>query len=208
MRTDLRYYYWDIENAYTDEEIIERLRKGERVSFRESRDKAEIISIQFQELNLDGSPKDELIILKSWDKDMSEETIIKSFAPKLDWIERPWEFVPIGHNLYFDLYLYTKRAKIYGLEFDEFTLYHEQAIIDLKPICIGLNGFRFRGCGLDNFTRKRSSGVMIPVLYHDGKYEEIETYIKEEAEAVIEFFQNLKEALPEVRTNYGFISKD
>ncbi len=182
--------YFDIEIAFTDDETVEKMRRGERVPMS---DRMKIITAQYQFFDEIGKPIGPVRILKEWTS--SEESIIR----KISAIINPslvWEVIPVGCNLYFDLGILRRRAAVYGINYSEQFIYHELPVIDVKHICIGMNNFRFKNSGLDKFTSKKMSGAMVPVWYHDKDYDKIIDYINNEFEAFAVFYQKLKEKMP------------
>ncbi|MCD6274501.1 MAG: hypothetical protein J7J15_00530 [Candidatus Aenigmarchaeota archaeon] len=180
-------YYLDTEVGCTDPEIVEKLRKGENVSF--NPEKYKIITIQYQRIGKYGGPVGDLIILKEWES--SEENIIKKFS-KILCPENKWKFIPVGFNIYFDLGIFKHRARIYGIHYDNWFIYHNLPVIDIKPICLAMNGFNFKGCGLDKFTGKEHSGAIVPVWYNDGEYNKILDYIQKETQEFLFFYRKLR----------------
>ncbi|RLI87514.1 MAG: hypothetical protein DRO76_02180 [Candidatus Altiarchaeales archaeon] len=191
-------YYYDIEVGYTDPEIIRRLRTGGKTWGKASFDPlaCKIITIQYQALDRSGRGIGPLKILKEWE--CSEELIIKEFSKILN-PKRVWDFIPVGYNIYFDLGMFRRRAEVYGIYYDEWFIYHNLPCIDIKHICLAMNNFQFKGCGLDKFTGKEHSGAIVPVWYHDHEYEKIINYVEKEAREFILFYQKLKQKMPEFR---------
>lgn len=192
--------YFDIEVAYTEPEIIEKLKSGKKVPNPNPRN-SKIITIQYQLLRDDGSPKTDLQIFKEWES--SEEEIIRRVSV-LFHPSRLWEFIPVGHNIYFDLGMFKERASLYGIKFSNWFIYNDLPSIDIKHICIGMNAFKLKDSGLDKFTGKETSGITVPLWYHNGEYEKILDYIRKEAKEFIEFYSKLKRTLPEFRKQHGF----
>jgi hypothetical protein len=191
--------YFDLEIGYENEKIIDKLRNGLKVSFNPAACK--IITIQYQLLNDNGTANGPLRIFKEWES--SEEEIIRKIFNILN-PARLWEFIPVGYNIYFDLGVFKERAKLYGLEYSDWFIYHELPSIDIKHICLGMNAFRFKDSGLNKFTGKETTGVLVPVWYHQKEYNKIINYIKKEAAEFIEFYVKLKQKLPEFRKQHGF----
>lgn len=187
-------YYYDIEIAYSDPEIIRRLRTEGKAPFNPL--SCKIITIQYQKLDRTGKGLGSLKILKEWES--SEEDIIRVFSGILR-PESIWNFIPVGYNIYFDLGMFKRRAEFYGIYYDEWFIYHNLPCIDLKQICLAMNDFQFRGCGLDKFTGKEHSGAIVPVWYHDQEYDKIIRYVEKEAQEFILFYQKLKEKMPDFR---------
>jgi len=193
--------YLDVEVTYLDKENIEKLRNGIKTQS-PSPEKCKIITIQYQILDDKGKPQTPLRIFKEWES--SEREIINKIAGMIN-PRRIWEFVPVGHNIYFDLGMLMGRAKLYGIEYTNQFIYNDLPAIDLKHICIGMNAFQLKGSGMDRFTGKETSGAMVPVWYHDKDYGKIIDYIEKETKEFIEFYAKLKQKLPEFRKQHGFI---
>jgi hypothetical protein len=192
-------YYYDIEIGYDSLDIIKKLKAGKKVPF--DPHSCKIITIQYQRLDNKGKPAAPLKILKEWET--SEEDIVRRLSMLLN-PRNVWNFIPVGHNIYFDLGMFMKRARHYRIKYDSWFIYHDLPAIDTKYICIGMNDFQFKDSGLDKFTRKRTDGSLVPVWYHEKEYDKITDYIEKEAEEFIEFYQKLKKALPEFRRRYRF----
>lgn len=192
--------YFDVEVAYLDEGVIEKLRSGVRTPSPKP-ENCKIITAQYQILGDDGKPQTPLRIFKEWES--SEEDIIKKIASMIN-PQRLWEFIPVGHNIYFDLGMLRGRAKQYGIEYTNWFIYNDLPAIDIKHICIGMNAFQLKGSGMDKFTGKETSGLMVPVWYYDKDYAKIIDYIEKETKEFIEFYAKLKQKLPEFRKQHGF----
>jgi len=180
---------------YFDLEVLSR---SEKLDLR----KSEILTIQYQTINwMTGKPSGSLHILKSWES--SEEQIIKEFFKAIK-IDNLWAFIPIGFNIVqFDFLVLYYRARKYKIKLDPLFLLQEKPFIDIKPMILFLNNLRFKGSGIDNFTAKSSSGKMVRDLYLQKKYSEIEQYIIEETNAILDLIQWLIKYLPnEYRKSY------
>lgn len=195
----MKEMYFDTEVTFTDPKIIEALRSGQRVAFDSS--KVKIITIQYQLLKPNGKPDGPLQVFKEWES--TEEQVIKKMWNLLN-PRTLWDFAPVGYNIHFDLAMLKIRGAAYGINYPEWYIYHDLPTIDIKGICLGMNAFNFKDSGLDKFTGKKTSGAMVPVWYHDGDYEKIMEYIRNETEEFIGFYARLKEIMPKVREQYGF----
>lgn len=154
----------------------------------------EILTIQFQRLgSVSGQKESNLTILKSWES--SEEEILKKFHSIFQ-PTKPFEFVPIGMNLHFEILMLQNRWKKAGIEVPLKTLIYDHPHIDIKSILVILNGGAFKGANLGKFTGKTHSGDEIPKWYAKKDYAAIEKYIQDEAEGFINFYQRLKERIP------------
>lgn len=172
----MSYYYFDIETF------------GTAPTPRPAEDK--LISIQFQELDpATGQPEAELTILKEWES--SEKEVLQRFAP----LVKPWSFIPVGNNLNFDKSVLSLRCAVHGIALHNV---EELPLIDLKSVFVILNRGQFKGSGMYNFTSKKTSGAVIGQYYAQKEYGKIETYIKEEAEAFIDFYQRCCKEFPRV----------
>jgi hypothetical protein len=192
--------YFDIEVGYEDGNIIDKIRNGLRAPSPHPT-RCKIITIQYQILDERGLPKGPLRIFKEWES--SERDIIRKAYAIIN-PETKWEFIPVGSNIYFDLGMLKDRAKLYGINYDPWFIYHDLPVIDLKYIQMGMNNFQFKNSGLDKFTGKESSGLMVPVWYHEKQYGKILEYIHKETREFLEFYAKLKKAMPEFRKQCGF----
>jgi hypothetical protein len=175
-------YYLDIEtNA-----------KGQRPDIKSD----EILTIQFQRLSSrSGRKESDLTILKSWES--SEKAIIKKFY-NIFQPSKPFEFIPIGMNLSFEFFMLHNRWKRIGIEVPLKTLIYAHPSIDIQPILVILNEGSFKGASLGKFTGKKHTGSEVPGWYAEGDYNEIEKYIRDEAEGFILFYQELKRKIPRI----------
>jgi len=92
------------------------------------------------------------------------------------------------------------------VEYDEWFLSNTLPRIDLKYICLGMNGFRFPGSGLHEFCNKPDEGEFVPVWYLNKEYEKILEYVRKEGEEFISLYRKLKHSLPKFRVENGFCS--
>jgi hypothetical protein len=192
-------YYFDIEIGY-EGECYELFIRGDGMLHPET---CKIITIQFQRLNDEGEPASPLQVLKEWE--MGEEGVIREFSKLLN-PRKVWGFIPVGYNLMFDLGMLRGRAAKYGIEYDEWFISNNLPKIDLKDICLGMNGFKFSGSGLDKFCNKPPNGELVPVWYLNEQYEKILDYVEREAEEFISLYSKLKKALPKLRMENGLYS--
>jgi len=158
--------------------------------------KDNIITIQYQEINSNGIPKSDLVILKEWES--SEEEIVKKIYNEL--IKKgDWNWVLVGTNLIFDLTFLWAKFNKYNFEvvlLSEFLYSHP--IIDIKYMLVMMNNLSFKGAGLDQMTNKKTDGRMIPQFYMRKEYKQIELYIEDETNAFLEFFQKCMQQLPKL----------
>jgi len=151
-----------------------------------------IITIQFQELDtFKGHAAGPLHILKEWES--SEKEIVKEFAE----IFKPWDFIPVGNNLAFERsFLREKFRQHLGKKVEDGELDYNFPSIDIQPLFVLLNDGAFKGCGMHNFTAKKVDGSFVRTWYENKEYEKIMSYIKEEADAFIEFYQRACSIIP------------
>lgn len=167
----------------------------ETTGFNPEEDK--IITIQYQKLDFNGKPLEDLKILKEWE--VSEKDIIELFYRILR-IEDNWGFIPIGTNLIFDLTFLWDKFKKYNLEVPSLSKFlYDKPLIDIKYSLIMANSLKFKGAGLDQMTNKESNGKMIPEWYEDKEYKKIENYVIKEAESFLEFFEKMVNKLKELK---------
>ncbi len=195
----MKEMYFDTEVAFTDPKVVEALKAGKRAPF--NADSVKIITVQYQLLKRDGTPEGPLQVFKEWES--SEEAVIRKIWALLN-PRTLWDFAPVGYNIHFDLGILKRRAAAYGINYPEWYIYHDLPTIDIKGICLAMNAFLFKDSGLDKFTGKESSGLMVPVWYAEGQYEKIMEYIRKETEEFVKFYARLKEVMPKIREQYGF----
>ena len=148
-----------------------------------------IVTLQYQQLNSEGDPVGNLVILKEWE--LGEEELIKRFLT----VFRKWEFIPVGMNLGFDFrFLLTKIQKYTGGKIDLLEL-SSFPHLDIKPILVLMNGGNFKGAKLSNFTEKGQNGIAIPLYYKNKEYDKILGYVEKEAIEFIKFYKYLKNNL-------------
>lgn len=171
-------YYFDIETT----------------GFNPKEDK--IVTIQYQELDDFGKIKGDLTILKEWE--LGEDEILKRIYKLL--CLNDWGFIPIGTNLIFDLTFLFERFRIHKIECEDLStfLYHKPQI-DIKSSLVIANSLNFKGSGLNHMTNKETDGRNIPIWYKSKEYDKIESYIKQETESFLEFFEKLKTKLIELK---------
>jgi len=173
-------YYFDIE-TYSPEK-------------KPNPEKDKIITIQFQRIDLKtGNPLDSLIILKEWEPESSEKEIVTKFYNKFfkDGMSE-WDFVPVGENLNFEFeFLISKFEKYLGKKLTSRDLHYERPHLDLKHIAVLLKG-DFRGASLKNFANKPDHNKDVPIWYKNKEFDKIERYIKDEADAFLEFLQKIR----------------
>ena len=152
-----------------------------------------IITIQYMELDRNtGKPACPLKILKEWESD--EKTILKRFIE--DFVPgKQWAFIPIGLNLQFEHKFLWQRCISNGLQPVDIL---NGPFLDLKTIAVLMNKGEFKGASLHNITNKPHGGGNIPELYAEGKYEEIESYIKNEADEFCKFCTRLYVEMPQL----------
>ncbi len=160
-------------------------------------EKDDVITIQYQKLDYDGKPIDELKILKAWKG--SEQAIVE-LVHRMLIQENSWGFIPIGTNLIFDLTFIWAKFKKYKLKCPDLAKFlYDKPLIDIKYTLIMANKLSFRGSGLDQMTKKSSDGKNVPIWYENKEYDKIEDYIKQETGSFIEFLQKLLKELPKLK---------
>jgi len=179
-------YYFDIETAHKDPKD-----PNERGSLDPGTGK--IITIQHQQLDSrTGAPTGTLNIWKEWDP--GGEAFIVSRIFSLLRAEDPWEFIPVGKNLLFDFNFLNEKFKGHLNKSFDINYIARKPFIDVKQTLIMMNGGSFKGWDLQ-FGARESKGDQVPMWYREGKYKEIENYVKEEAATFITKYQELKREL-------------
>lgn len=138
------------------------------------------------------------MILKEWE--LGEEEMLRRLH-NIICTQNCWNFVPIMQNHLFDFRFILEKFKKYNLNMgkSEIDFLYAIPLIDLHSLFVIMNGMNFRGSGLSDLTLKKSRGDFIPNLYLEGRYAEIEEYIKQETASFIEAFQILCRELPKLK---------
>lgn len=182
-------YYFDIEMNST--------------GLRPDVEKDEILTIQFQRISTEtGCPLGQLRILKSWES--SEQEILEEFYSiyiDSDNPDNPFNFIPIGDGLDFDLFVLHNRWKNYGINVPLKTLFRDNPRLDIKIILVMLNGGRFRDAKMTKFCGKKWEGKEVPKWFAMKDYASIENYIVDESKAFLQFYQKLKIEVPKMSLN-------
>ena len=157
---------------------------------------SKIITIQVQEIDeYTGKAIGDLQIFKEWES--SETEILRRFLDytELDPFSSPFQFVPTGFNLKFDLQFLMARLRFHSMPVIDFL---DRPHIDLHPIGVLMNNGQFKGSGLDKLTGKPHDGKIIPFWYEEKNWERIEEYIQKETVEFMKFLQYCQQALPDL----------
>lgn len=103
-----------------------------------------------------------------------------------------------GEGMYdFDLIILLRRLnKYFNLQLG-MNFFRDRPVIDIKPILVIMNGGMFKE--YDRLLGKTESGALIRKWYEEKNYDEIERYIREEADNFIKKYQTLKRQIPQIR---------
>ena len=103
-----------------------------------------IITVQYQRLSRDGKPVEELRILTEWDLG-SEKAMLEAFG-KVFLTDNPFDFIPIGINLYgFDLLALISGFNRHFEPKIGFDLLRTRPVLDLKSVMVLASDGRFSG---------------------------------------------------------------
>lgn len=156
-----------------------------------------IVTIQWHDLSTrnyaDVMPR----ILCAWDT--SEREILRTFLVWSRFFTEPWNFIPVGFNLDFEMRFIFIRAKAHGLippeaKFEELAAAKPRK--DLKHIVVLMNGGSFKGASLENFSAKPSSGHEVIQALQEGNHDKIFDYIQKEMWGFIRLYARLETDLP------------
>lgn len=153
-----------------------------------------IITIQYQKLDLNtGKSMGPLRILKEWEQ--GEAAIIKRLSRGiLITSKHQFDCVLTGNNLMFEHDFLNYKTIKYNIP--EINIIKDRPILDMHAILVFMNGGSFKDSGLDKMTGKKQSGKLIGEWYKAKKYDTIIKYIKDEADAFVEFFEWLHKEMP------------
>jgi len=169
----------------------------ETTGFNPKEDK--IITIQYQKVDNVGKAWGDLIILKEWE--LGEEEMVRKFFKVFFKENNPFNFIPIQQNSLFDFQFLLERFKRYNLiTNDKIDFLFKIPIVDIHSTLIIANNMYFKNSGLNYFTAKKDSGIIIPDLYAKKEYAKIEEYIKQETKSFIDAFEILCRELPKLKS--------
>jgi DNA polymerase elongation subunit (family B) len=153
-----------------------------------------ILTITYQQINAKtGEVLTPLTILKSWE--ISEKEMLEQFYKTFNFGNR-WAFIPIGYKLSdFDYIMLGTHWRKYGMQVNATELYNHP-YIDIYPVALLCNGGEFKGCSLHNLAGKQDTGASIAQWYQEKKYDMIENYIKDEAQAFTKMYAYLVNKMP------------
>lgn len=145
----------------------------------------EIITIQYQQLDGNGNPISELVILKAWES--NEASILSQFL-KIYNEYNIFEFTPIDNTLNYSLLTIGHRLVHYKLMqpigICDY-LFYKRPSMNLMPIFRILNNMSLKsGTKINEISRKN-----IPILYENKNYDEIIKIIEKKANVMINQFQ-------------------
>lgn len=176
-------YYFDIETSGLDPK------------------KDQLVAIAFQVVDeYTGKPIGQSFTLKEWTD--GESFLIRKMESYglLETGTDGWIFVPVGTNLEFDLSFCLYRSSMLGLRVwnqDQAVNYlRSKQRLDIQNVLRFLNGGKHKGSKLSDWSKiKTSSGDMIPQLWKDKKYAEIEAYIEMDRQAFFDVYGKIRSLL-------------
>ena len=162
--------------------------------------KDKIVSICYQPVYDDsGNAKGPMVILRAWKT--SEVQILQQFLEMTGWLDKnpsPWQFIPVGFNLSYDLTILIHRSSaLLEKKLSWAFLFSQLPKVDLKTLIVLANKGKFKGSSLDNFSQKKSSGKKAYEHIQDKNWLELINYIETETVAFLELYQYLLDNLPQ-----------
>ncbi len=165
--------------------------------------KGQVIAVAYQAISF-GRPTGSLEIRKAWERG-GEKIVLKHVLDLgvFDWDTDGFAFVPVGTNLDFDLAFLIERMALTGVRrFDAvevLDIFREKPRIDIKTTLLLMNDGRFRGSGLDSFTKfKKSGGEVVLKLWEKKDYRAIEKYIRSDAAGFFDVYRKILPALSDL----------
>ena len=154
-----------------------------------------IITIQYMELERNtAKPAGPLKILKEWESD--EKTILTEFISNSGINDDyKFNFIPVGFNLQFEHSFFIGRCLSNNIKPVDIL---NRPFLDLKTVGVIMNRGEFKGASLHKMTNKPHGGGNIPQLYADKNFDEIESYIKNEADEFVGLAQWLYREMPQM----------
>lgn len=156
--------------------------------------RAEILTIQTHRID-EGRGVGETVVHKAWQS--SEADIVSRFLDDTAFFAEPWNFVPVGFNLGFELKWLFVKAKQHGIlprhaRFEAV----DKPRVDLKDLAVLMNGGRFKGSRLENFSAKMGSGDIVAKAIERRDYATIEHYVEQETEAFLRLYEEVTREMP------------
>lgn len=154
-----------------------------------------LVTIQFHQLGDDLRPVGNFTVLAEWE--WGEKEMLRSVLQK-GVLDATWDFVPVGNRLRFDLTFLMERATHHKLrdwtpaELRRF--WYAKAMLDLGNVLVLMNAGKFEASSIERFVEKRPSGD-VPLLYRQGKYQEILEYVRQEKDATLALLAELRSLL-------------
>jgi hypothetical protein len=164
--------------------------------------KGQVIVVAYQPMSF-GMPRGDLQIKSAW-AGGGEKTVLQHVLDLgvFDCGPRCFDFVPVGTNLTFDFAFLMERMHLtdvrrFGRE-EVLEILREKPRIDIKTTLLLMNDGKFKGSGLDSFTRlKRSGGVAVLKLWERKDYRAIEEYVRSDAAGFFDVYQKILPTLLE-----------
>lgn len=153
----------------------------------------ELLALAYQKIQWK-SPSGNLQILARWNTKSETELLNNIISLGVFDSENPFQFIPVGTNLRFDLSFILGRCFAKRLlEWDQQRLtefYVQKPMKDIAYSLVLMNNGRFSGSGLDTFTSlKPSDGSVVPKLWSERNYRGIEDYIRADAAGFFQVYQ-------------------
>ena len=156
----------------------------------------QLLTIQTHRIEDDG-PVGTTAIHKTWER--AERDVVRGFLDDTAFFTEPWGFVPVGFNLHYELKWLFVKGKQYGAlpKHARFEAV-DKPRIDLKDLAVMMNGVRFKGSKLENFSAKMGSGDIVLKAIEAQDHATIEHYIQQETDAFLRLWVELRREMPEV----------
>ena len=154
-----------------------------------------VIMIQYQQLDDELRPLGNFTVLTEWE--WGEKEILRLILAKGVFAES-WDFVPVGNRLRFDLTFLMERARHHDLrewspaEIRRF--WFDKPMLDVGAAFVLMNAGRFEGSTIERFVDQPRSRDL-PLLYRQGKYQEVLEYVEHEKDATLALLAELRSLL-------------
>jgi len=162
-----------------------------------------VIALAYQAMSF-GRPTGTLEIRKAWNRG-GERAVLKHVLGlgAFDCGADAFEFVPVGTNLNFDFAFLIERMGLTGVHrfspFEVLEIFREKPRIDIKTTLLLMNERRFKGSGLDSFTKfKGSGGAVVLKLWEKKEYRALEEYIRSDAAGFFDVYQKMLPVLADL----------
>lgn len=142
-----------------------------------------VISIVFCAIDpATGRRIQEPVLLKSWET--SEEQVVRQLCDRMLG-KSPFDFVPVGFSVPFDLWFLTEKFRKYcGVQLD-FSLFIDRPYLDLKHVAVLANKGVFKGVSLTG-----GDGARVAQMYEQQDWTALELHVYDKLDRFLNAYEH------------------